>query len=45
MSMRVAPPRGIVFGKYLSRAHQARFNSERNESRTPISWSTQTDPE
>ncbi len=39
--MRVPPPRGMVFRTYLSRAHQARFNSEQNESRTPISWSTQ----
>ncbi|MGA9676527.1 MAG: hypothetical protein WBR28_15170, partial [Mycobacterium sp.] len=45
MSMRVPPPRGMVFGKYLSRAHQAWFNREQNESRKQISWSTQTDPE
>ncbi len=31
MSMRVTPPLGMVFGKYLSPAHQARFNSDKRK--------------
>ena len=32
--------RGLLAGPQFI-AHQARFNSEQNESRTPMSWSTQ----
>ncbi|MGO9349472.1 MAG: hypothetical protein ACLP3C_00940 [Mycobacterium sp.] len=33
--------RGLLAGPQFI-AHQARFNSEQNESRAPISWSTQS---